>query len=43
MYYLRSQAAVGAVKFNLDVSVMKEAEIKEEVEEVEEECLMCSA
>ncbi len=38
MYYLRSQAAVGAVKFNVDVSVMKEAENKED-----EECLMCSA
>lgn len=37
MYYLRSQAGVGAVKFNVDVSILNEANKQEE------ECLSCSA
>ncbi len=41
-YYLRSQAGASAVKFNVDVDILKEAE-KNKTQEVEEECLTCSA
>ena len=43
-YYLRSQSDANAVKFNVDVKILKqtkENQIKKEV--VEEECTMCSA
>lgn len=42
MYYLRSQAAVGAVKFNVDTNIMNNANADER-EDQAEECLMCSA
>jgi ribonucleoside-diphosphate reductase alpha chain len=38
-YYLRSQAAASAVKFNVDVDILN----KKKNEEVEEECMTCSA
>lgn len=41
MYYLRSQAAVGAIKFNVGVNVLKEANSKKN--SADDECLMCSA
>ncbi len=45
MYYLRSQAAASAVKFNVDTNILNDANKSEggsnNVEE--EECLMCSA
>jgi ribonucleoside-diphosphate reductase alpha chain len=43
-YYLRSLSDISAVKFNVDVKILKQAkenQIKKEV--VEEECTMCSA
>ncbi len=41
MYYLRSQSAVSAVKFNVDTNILMES--KENKIEDEEECIMCSA
>lgn len=50
MYYLRSQSAVNAVKFNVDTDILKENNKSENsvgnnntTAEEEEECLMCSA
>lgn len=45
MYYLRSQAAASAVKFNVDTNILNDANKSEgESNNVEEEeCLMCSA
>ena len=43
-YYLRSQSDVNAVKFNVDVNILKQTkEIQTKKEVVEEECLVCSA
>ena len=43
-YYLRSQSDVNAVKFNVDVNILKHTkEIQTKKEVVEEECLVCSA
>ena len=44
MYYLRSQAAASAVKFNVDTNILNDANKSEGGSNVEEEeCLMCSA
>ncbi len=45
MYYLRSSSSVGAVKINLDVSILKEIENKKNQQDNEnnEDCLVCSA
>ena len=43
MYYLRSQAAAGAVKFNVDTNIMNNANAQEKGGDQAEECLMCSA
>lgn len=45
MYYLRSQAAASAVKFNVDTNILNDANKIEGVSNnvEEEECLMCSA
>ena len=43
-YYLRSQSDVNAVKFNVDVNILKQTkEIQTKKDVVEEECLVCSA
>lgn len=46
-YYLRSQSDANAVKFNVDVKILKQTkEINKQPivnKEVEEECLVCSA
>jgi len=43
-YYLRSQSDVNAVKFNVDVKILKQTkENQNKKEVVEEECLVCSA
>lgn len=41
-YYLRSQG-VSAVKFNVDVNILKEIESKKNKQEEVEDCLVCSA
>ena len=38
MYYLRSQAATDAIKFNVDTNILKQQQKQEE-----EDCVMCSA
>jgi ribonucleoside-diphosphate reductase alpha chain len=43
MYYLRSQSAVNAVKFNVDTQILKEQNEIYSNNSEEEECLMCSA
>jgi ribonucleoside-diphosphate reductase alpha chain len=44
MYYLRSQAAASAVKFNVDTNILNDANKEGDGVEVDdEECLMCSA
>lgn len=43
-YYIRSQSEANAIKFNVDVKILKEAkENAKYQEENEEECTMCSA
>jgi len=43
-YYIRSQSDVNAVKFNVDVKILKEVkENNKSVQEEPEECTMCSA
>uniref|UniRef100_A0A7E4W725 Ribonucleoside-diphosphate reductase n=1 Tax=Panagrellus redivivus TaxID=6233 RepID=A0A7E4W725_PANRE len=44
MYYLRTRPAVNAVQFTVDKEALRQAKTKApKEEEVEEECLMCSA
>jgi len=49
-YYLRSQSGADAVKFNVDVNILKEQKLKKKLElinkynqSLEEECTVCSA
>jgi len=43
MYYLRSQSAANAFKFNVDVNILKEANMSNKNTQEDDECLMCSA
>jgi ribonucleoside-diphosphate reductase alpha chain len=42
-YYLRSLSDISAVKFNVDVKILKQAKENQNKKEIEEECTVCSA
>ncbi len=42
-YYLRSQSGADAIKFNVDVNILKEEQNKKNIIPIEEECTVCSA
>ena len=43
MYYLRTSSEASAVKFNVDVKILKDIEKKKKLTELDDPCLNCSA